>query len=361
MTGSSHLLSLLDEVASVTWRLVEDLDETHLRSQFDPGFSPIGWHLGHIAWQKARFLLGASAHSFKLGPDALWDSFASDKSCRGPQLSDKAKLVAHMREVHERVRNLFHKPHDSLMAERVHFIANHERQHAEIIATNRLLGRLPLAAPLSARAVTDPMPDFESFLKVDATDFIMGADDDIDGWDNERRAHRVRVQSFFIQREPVTCGAGWNSSEQGDIRTRDFGTRTATLGASNPVSARHFIGLGTEAEASSGTRSAASVPLSPEHPCATSAGTRRPRLRALPARACRRKPSGSAPPAGTRIPHRSAAFRGETTCHHRSAARRQAGHRQTWGFASSMPAQERSAPERRRAARAIWPAASGNG
>ncbi|MBZ0325691.1 MAG: DinB family protein, partial [Alphaproteobacteria bacterium] len=59
-----------------TLALVADLGETELRAQPDPGFSPLGWHVGHIAFTEGRWLLRDCPDAPRPDADAsrLWDA-----------------------------------------------------------------------------------------------------------------------------------------------------------------------------------------------------------------------------------------------------------------------------------------------
>jgi len=86
------------------------------------------------------------------------------------------------------------------------FLANHERQHAEIMAAGRLLGGLWLS-PESAHATNAvDTQAVGGFLRIPSAQAWLGAHDDPDGWDNERPALRVEVPEFELGRHPVSAG-----------------------------------------------------------------------------------------------------------------------------------------------------------
>src|SRR4030095_10576603 len=139
------LADALELSRSYTLRVSGKLDERLLRAQFHPLFSPIGWHLGHVAWQKECWALRHLGGQPPMHPenDRLWSSFESTKSDRGNALPDLAHLLQYAEAVFSRTQDLVQRGGVSAMEDRafgqlVRFLANHERQHAEIIATVRL-------------------------------------------------------------------------------------------------------------------------------------------------------------------------------------------------------------------------------
>jgi iron(II)-dependent oxidoreductase len=205
-----HLASALDAARSATLELVEDLSDMGLRTQYDPDFSPIGWHLGHIAWVKECWLLRALGGQAPIDPDReeLWNSFASVKNTRGARLPSRRALFDYERAVHERALGfLAHAELEASEQGLLRFINNHERQHTEIISTVRLLGGLHLGGRARPDRAREGRVSEGGYVKVPAGEFVLGDDDDPDGWDNERSAHRVFVAEFRIGVAPVSAGA----------------------------------------------------------------------------------------------------------------------------------------------------------
>ncbi len=206
---------------SATLGLLQGLDDAALRTQFDPDFSPIAWHFGHVAWQEEGWLLRRLGGRSPLRPelDGVLDSFVSEKGTRAGQLPPFRDLV----EYAERVRagalavlgQLEPRDDDPLLRQGhvAHFLANHERQHAEVIATVRLLGGLFVsgAEPTAAAAV----PSAFDYVTFEPLRFTLGDGADPDGWDNERHGHVVDVAAFALRRGVVTNGE-WLEMMQAD-------------------------------------------------------------------------------------------------------------------------------------------------
>lgn len=208
----SELEQGLAQARGLTLRLIEDLSDDELRTQYDPEFSPIGWHVGHVAWQEECWVLRRVAGQPPLVPelDGLWNSFSSVKARRGGALQDRATLLAYAHLVRQRTLEVLARVpfDDSALLTDGHvfrFLANHERQHVEIIATVRLLGCLFLRQPLEL-PVTKLRPRERGRVRLAPVACTTGTSDDPEAWDNERPARQVSVPGFELARHPVGCG-----------------------------------------------------------------------------------------------------------------------------------------------------------
>ncbi len=205
-------------------RLVEDLDDAAFRTQFHPEFSPIGWHVGHVAFQEETFLLRRLAGRAPRLPelDSLFDSFQSEKAGRGRRLPERAALLDYAARVRDDVECLLReRSGDPEALGLARFLANHERQHAEIIVTVRLLGELYQSAPNQAEGVGTSPPENE-WRTLPGGEFLLGSHDDPDSWDNERPWHAVEIGSFRLQRFPVSERAWLEMMQAGGYATRSL-------------------------------------------------------------------------------------------------------------------------------------------
>ena len=204
------MIDELVDARTATVALTADLTDAPARTQYHPEFSPILWHVGHVAWQEEVWLLRRVGGHAPLRPelDAVLDSFVSVKSSRGGRLPPLAELRSYAQEVRERalalLEGLTFREDDPLLSggHVVHFLANHERQHAEIIATVRLLGELYL--PVRAEPVGRVASEAFDYASLPAARFPLGNARDPSGWDNERDEHEVEVESFALRRGVVT-------------------------------------------------------------------------------------------------------------------------------------------------------------
>lgn len=193
--------------------VLEDLTEAELRRQFHADFSPIGWHWGHVAWQAESWIWRRYGGRVPLRPelDGLFDSFRSRKEERGSALPSLAALRGYVDEVAEAVARLAReRSDDPRLVLLWRLVANHERQHLEIVLIIRLLAALYVerrASPVWAGREAS-----SAWVTIEGGEFSQGcarpdpelADADLDAWDNECPGHRVRVETFRLQRFPVS-------------------------------------------------------------------------------------------------------------------------------------------------------------
>src|SRR5690606_7310051 len=130
------VIAELEEARAATLSLVSDLDDEALRAQPDPGFSPIGWHLGHVAFTEAHWILQRVGGDGSLvAPYARrWAQDGCPKHERTAQ-PPKTELFAYMSEVRARsialLAGLDPKGDDPLVAGGfvAWLIESHEHQH----------------------------------------------------------------------------------------------------------------------------------------------------------------------------------------------------------------------------------------
>ncbi|MFI4986490.1 MAG: SUMF1/EgtB/PvdO family nonheme iron enzyme [Alphaproteobacteria bacterium] len=171
-----------------------DLDDAALRAQPDPDFSPIGWHLGHIAYTEALWLApGADPH-----PEwqTLFRQDGMPKAARR-QLPSHAALEDYLAAVRSLVlARLDGEPEAALPLWR--FILQHEAQHTETIAVVRHLNGLGGMAAGHRLAAAD-----EAAIAIPAGTLRQG-NDGAEALDNERPAHGVALPGFRLSRRPVS-------------------------------------------------------------------------------------------------------------------------------------------------------------
>lgn len=125
----------LQQCRSRTLKLFEKIDDATFYQQIHPDFSPIGWHLGHIGYTEALWLLEYSAQHPPLFPQYR-QLYAAD----GLPKKERVKLPtpAQTRELLEIIREKVLKYLEIAPLqeqERLwHFIIQHESQHGETIA-----------------------------------------------------------------------------------------------------------------------------------------------------------------------------------------------------------------------------------
>ncbi|MFN2545874.1 MAG: DinB family protein, partial [Myxococcales bacterium] len=161
--------------------------------QPSPSYSPIGWHLGHIAAMQERWLLPGEPSRY----GSTFDPVATPKNGR-VRLPIARELRAYLDEVLVRVC-------DGLRAGRipgvlglpemflVQHIAQHELQHAEHVQVVHSLceRRLHRMAPAGAMHAADRLEFRGGRVQV-------GSDDAARAYDNERPQHVVELKPYWL-------------------------------------------------------------------------------------------------------------------------------------------------------------------
>lgn len=206
----------LDAARDATLALVAGLDDRALAAQPHPDLSPIGWHLGHVAFTEAYWLHGKLA-----GDDQLWKPFVRAWSQGGRskvarrELPARETLFGYLEAVRERSRECLGRvdPGSSDPLEREGYLAwlveCHEHQHRETMSMVLSLGDAPPldGPPASPRAAEPLVDDGEAErLSIPGGHFVMGTDAHL-AYDNERRLHAVECDDFGLDAHPVTSAA----------------------------------------------------------------------------------------------------------------------------------------------------------
>lgn len=199
-----------------TLGLLDPLEDDDLERQYDPIMSPLAWDVGHVAnfeeWWLLRELDGRPAHDPCL--DVVYNPFDNPRAVRGDlEFLRRREAFAYLDDVRREALDVLRRadldPSNPLLADGFlwSMVAQHEAQHQEtMLQAMDLRGDLPPYVPAldrqvpSARAVDDT-----ERVVVEAGSFVLGTDDRSVAYDNERPAHVVDVDSFAIDRFPVTA------------------------------------------------------------------------------------------------------------------------------------------------------------
>ncbi|MFW6051227.1 MAG: SUMF1/EgtB/PvdO family nonheme iron enzyme [Myxococcota bacterium] len=226
----SATIDAMERARERTLALVADLPDEALRSWPDREFSPVGWHLGHVAFTEAMWVVGrlegdGSLHT----PHAR--AFAQDGRPKHERsdLPPRDALLGYMARVRDRVRRIAERAHaydDPLLAHGFlwWFLAAHEHQHRETMAfvLTQLHARAAEAAVRAGRPVDAAAPEDEGpppRVPVPGGEAVLGTDAPL-AYDNERRAHRTTIAPFAIDARPVTCGAWLAFMRDGGYESR---------------------------------------------------------------------------------------------------------------------------------------------
>ncbi|MCX7593904.1 MAG: ergothioneine biosynthesis protein EgtB [Fischerella sp.] len=207
-----------------TLALFEGIDEATFYRQAHPDFSPVGWHLGHIAYTESLWLLERSA-----GLPCMFPQYRKLFAADGLPKRDRVKLPKlqeiryYLDTVREKVLDYLEVANLETQEPLCHFLIQHESQHSEIITflleicklEDREIGRTkggensplhPNPAVSRPEGVYTPSPHhLEEMIQIPAGEFEMG-NNSANALDNERPAHLVYLDTYQIDRYPVTCG-----------------------------------------------------------------------------------------------------------------------------------------------------------
>ncbi len=212
----------LDEARRRSLELLAPLSDADLVRQHSPIMSPLVWDLAHIGNYEELWLLRAvsGARPIDAALDDVYDAFRHPRRTR-PALPLLGPIEArrYLGEVRDRSLDVL----DGLaafdaatglgtatrLADLVTnafvygMVVQHEHQHDEtMLATLQLMGGegyRPLAPdppPGSRLAATE--------VRVPGGPFVMGTDDEAWAFDNERPAHVVDLEAFWIDTAPVS-------------------------------------------------------------------------------------------------------------------------------------------------------------
>ncbi|MGA7936124.1 MAG: ergothioneine biosynthesis protein EgtB [Kovacikia sp.] len=212
----SQLRQGMQQCRQATLALFQGVDYEMMCAQAHPDFSPIGWHLGHIAYTESLWLLEKC-----VGLSPQFPQYRRLFAADGLPKSERVYLPT-LGEIQEYLKTIRSQVLDYLeeapldQQERLwRWLLQHESQHAETIALVLELQKGQAAGePMENRRFKIHLPRAFStahrppspapMVCVPAGYFNCG-NDAIDALDNERPVQGVDLEAYWIDREPVTC------------------------------------------------------------------------------------------------------------------------------------------------------------
>jgi gamma-glutamyl hercynylcysteine S-oxide synthase len=199
---------------------IEAIDYDTLCRQVHPDFSPVGWHVGHIAFTESLWILehlaGQPPHPHYRRLFAQ-DGLPKSERCKLPTLPELHHYLATIRT------QVFAYLETAPLAtqERLwRWLLQHESQHSETIALILQLQQWKLGSrewgvrkPQSPRRTVNhdsnqPQNavccDRDDMIEIPAGYFEQG-NNALDAIDNECMVHPVFLETYWIDRYPVTC------------------------------------------------------------------------------------------------------------------------------------------------------------
>ncbi len=221
------IITTLKQTRQNTLDLLTEVNEPFFFQQAHPEFSPIGWHFGHIAHTEAYWIL---EHLAQLSPS--FTEYHRLFSADGLPKSERQNLpnIATIKNYLQSVRSktliyLTTAPIDK--QERLwRWLCQHESQHIETIS---FIWQLHQQRDYSSLIVNGSQSNFankrvdwlEEMREIPAGEFIMGSDA-TEAQDNERPAHQVYLDTYKIDRYPVTCGQYFQFMAAGGYQKRQY-------------------------------------------------------------------------------------------------------------------------------------------
>lgn len=196
------IVDALEECRTKTLTLFTGMDAATFCHQPHPDFSPVGWHLGHIAYIESLWVLEHSASLPCLFPQ-YQKLFAADGLPKSQRvyLPKLEETIDYLNTVREKVWQYL-KVADIEPQERLwRFLIQHESQHCEII---RMVLELVNSQKFRV-AVASSVGVVAEMMEIPAGECELGSNS-IDALDNECPVYSVYLNTYFIDRYPVTCG-----------------------------------------------------------------------------------------------------------------------------------------------------------
>lgn len=207
-----HLRLAYEQCRLSTLSLVQKLNQTQLCCQAHADFSPVGWHLGHIAYTEALWILETLAGQPPLFPQ-YHPLFAADGRPKAQRqyLPELDVMYGYLDTVRQRVFEYLDGAPVQQQESVWRFLLQHESQHCEtmsLVTAMLMRGAQPDVSPHESRGAAFAIPSEKkpqsSMVYVPAGAYSMGSNAP-DALDNERPAHEVHVDEFWIDRYLVTC------------------------------------------------------------------------------------------------------------------------------------------------------------
>ncbi len=218
----------LKQCRTQTLDLLGEINDTTFSQQAHNDFSPVGWHLGHIAYTEDYWILQRSAGLPATLPE-YHKLFAAD----GLPKSQRQNLpsLEFILEYLELVRTKVYKYLETApLAEKerlCYWLVQHESQHNETICIvlqlhrwHKSQGNISFNPPHNAPP-TSQNSSLTEMVEIPSGDFWRGSED-IYAQDNERPLQKIYLDTYQIDRYPVTCQQYRQFMQAGGYQNPDF-------------------------------------------------------------------------------------------------------------------------------------------
>jgi iron(II)-dependent oxidoreductase len=228
-----------------TFKLFTGIDYDTFCRQAHPDFSPVGWHLGHIAYTEDLWLLQRCAGLKPVFPE-YHQLFAADILPKKQRvfLPTLPEVELYLDAVRKKVLDYLEVAPIDEQERLWRFIIQHESQHCETVAFVLQMQRKKEEESSARHLVTDltdlrdvtdrrkkkegrliadyqlPITDSPA-IEIPGGEFYMGSDA-AEALDNERSRHLCYLEAYSIDRYPVTCRQYRDFMESGGYQNPDW-------------------------------------------------------------------------------------------------------------------------------------------
>lgn len=185
-----------------TLAFVQNLDDATLKAWPDAEFSPLCWHLGHLAFTEAHWALAVNGDASLSAPFAR--RYAQDGCAKSERAEgyDRAALFDYLARVREAVELRFASLEGEMSGAYLDwFLAAHEHQHRETLALV-----LSMVGGSEEPSECEPLEYQAPGTLACGGEVVLGTDSAL-AYDNERPPQRVHVPPFRVDAHPVTASA----------------------------------------------------------------------------------------------------------------------------------------------------------
>lgn len=215
------ILKSLNQTRQNSLDLLAEINPSFFCSQAHPEFSPIGWHFGHIAFTEAYWILEQLG---KCSP--IFTEYQNLFSAEGLPKQERQNLPE-MKVIKKYLQTVRTKVLDYLETAPIEqqeslwqWLIQHECQHNETIAiiwqlhlqqpdlrADMISHSLPKSPPTSQSSAQNSVKFAQpvTMQRVEAGEFIIGSNT-AKAIDNESPAHKIYLDTYYIDTHPVTCG-----------------------------------------------------------------------------------------------------------------------------------------------------------
>jgi gamma-glutamyl hercynylcysteine S-oxide synthase len=208
-----HIARELERTRGRTRVLTDAVDTDDLTRQHSPLMSPLVWDFAHVGNQEELWLVRdvGAREPVRCDIDELYDAFKNPRRDR-PQLPllNPEETRAYLAEVRDKALDVLERsPLEGRRLVDLGFafgmIVQHEQQHDEtMLATHQLREGAPVLHAPDPPPAADGTAALPAEVLVPGGAFTMGTSTEPWALDNERPAHTVHVDAFWMDTTPVT-------------------------------------------------------------------------------------------------------------------------------------------------------------